>query len=476
MQGRKIVRNNDINRNMFRIVRVFIILFIILIGNLSYIQIVKSEWYDSNPLNPRIANKENSTLRGDILDCNGKKIAYSENTGKIVKRIYPYGMVFAQAVGYTGTSIGNSGIEQGENANLSGVNMLLHQLGPLEQLFAADKGNNVKLTLDAIVQKAAWDAMGNKRGAVVVLDTNTGAILAMVSKPSFDPNSAAKNWESLRVDKLSPLLNRVTQGMYPPGSSIKPMMADAALQQNVITSDEKIECGPYYDLGNNQKIYEADNAVYGNIDLEEGIIHSSNVMFAGLAVKMGEAGLKKAFDRFGFNDGLQTDFAVESAHLPDFSKLNKGEIAQVGIGQANLLVSPLQMAMLAESFGNQGKMMKPYLVEEVTSPNGGVLQKASPSVFKEVTTPDRADLIESYMKNEVLRGTGRNAAVKGTVVAGKTGTAENSLGADHAWFIGTAQVGNKKISFAVILENSGFGGSEAAPVIKDIITTMLKED
>ena len=346
----------------------------------------------------------------------------------------------------------------------------------MEQLFAADKGNNVKLTLDAVVQKAAWDAMGNKRGAVVVLDTNTGAVLAMVSKPSFDPNSAAKNWESLRVDKLSPLLNRVTQGMYPPGSSIKPMMADAALQQNVITPDEKIECGPYYDLGNNQKIYEADNAVYGNIDLEEGIIHSSNVMFAGLAVKMGEAGLKKAFDRFGFNDGLQTDFAVESAHLPDFSKLNKGEIAQVGIGQANLLVSPLQMAMLAESFGNQGKMMKPYMVEEVTSPNGGVLQKASPSVFKEVTTPDRADLIESYMKNEVLRGTGRNAAVKGTVVAGKTGTAENSLGADHAWFIGTAQVGNKKISFAVILENSGFGGSEAAPVIRDIITTMLKED
>ena len=470
------MRDNNMNKNMFRIVRVFILLFIILMANLSYIQIVKSDWYTDTPLNSRVANKEDSTIRGDILDKNGSKIAYSEETGQAMKRIYPYGALFANVAGYTGKSIGSAGIEQTENSSLCGVNMMLHKLGPIEQLFAADKGNTIKLTVDANIQKAAWDAMADRRGAAVILDTNTGAVLAMVSKPSFDPNDIESDWKNLRVDKQSPLLNRAAQGLYPPGSSIKPMIADAALEQNVITTTEKVNCGPYYDLGNNQKIYEADNAAYGQINLEEGIINSSNVMFSGLAIKMGNSGLDKAFKRFGFYDELKTDFAAEKPHISDFSKLSKGETAQVGIGQADLLISPLRMAMLASAFGNEGKMMKPYMVDEITSSNGTVLQKTSPSVFKEVTTPDRANIIEGYMKNEVLRGTGRNAAVNGVVVAGKTGTAENPFGADHAWFIGTAQVKNRKISFAIIIENSGFGGSEAAPIIRYVINTMLKED
>ncbi|TCS76453.1 peptidoglycan D,D-transpeptidase FtsI family protein [Pectinatus cerevisiiphilus] len=468
--------NNNINKNMFRILRIFIVLFLVLAANLSYIQIVKSDWYTNNPLNPRIANKENSTLRGDILDRNNVKIAYSKKENQSATRVYPYGALFANSVGYFGKRIGSAGIEQTENSSLSGVNMVLHQLGPLEQLFAADKGNTIRLTLDEKMQKAAWDAMQNKRGAVVILDTNTGAVRAMVSQPSFDPNSVEKDWDSLRTDAQSPLLNRATQGLYPPGSAIKPMMADAALEQGAITTTERVDCGPYYDLGNGQKIYEADNAVYGNINLEEGIIHSSNVMFAGLAVKMGDKGLESAFKRFGFYDDLKTDFAEQKAHLSDFPNLSKGETAQVGIGQADLLISPLRMAMLASAFGNQGKMMKPYIVDEITSPGGAVIQKGMPSVFKEVTTADRANIINSYMENEVLKGTGRNAAVKGVIVAGKTGTAENPLGADHAWFIGTAQLKTEKISFAIILENSGFGGAEAAPIIRNVINTMLKED
>ncbi|MDQ0202319.1 peptidoglycan glycosyltransferase [Pectinatus haikarae] len=461
---------------MLRIVRVFIVMFVVLIGNLSYIQVIKGDSYTNNPLNPRIANKENSTLRGDILDRNNKKIAYSQKEENKVKRVYPYSMLFANSAGYVGKNIGSAGVEQTENSSLSGVNMLLHQLGPLEQLFAAEKGNTVKLTLDENIQKAAWDAMGNKRGAVVILNTKTGAVLAMVSRPAFDPNGVEENWQALRTDPQSPLLNRAAQGLYPPGSAIKPMIADAALEQGVINTTEKINCGPYYDLGNGQKIYEADKAVYGNINLEEGIIHSSNVMFAGLAVQMGDKGLENAFKRFGFYDELKTDFTQQNAHLSDFAKLSRGETAQVGIGQADLLISPLRMAMLASAFGNQGKMMKPYMVDEILSPGGTTLQKNSPAVFKEVTTQDRANTINSYMENEVLKGTGRNAAVKGITIAGKTGTAENSFGADHAWFIGTAQVKDEKISFAIILENSGFGGAEAAPVIKYVINTMLRED
>lgn len=470
------MHKNNINKNMFRILRVFIVLFVLLAINLSYIQIVKGDWYTNNPLNPRIANRENSTLRGDILDKNDNKLAYSEKSGDTVKRIYPYGELFANPIGYIGKSIGSAGIEQTQSSNLSGINMLLHQLGPLEQVFAADKGNNVKLTLDRNMQKAAWDAMGNRRGAVVIMDTDTGAILTMVSKPSFDPNAVQQNWQELRKDANSPLLNRAAQGLYPPGSAIKPMIADAALEQGVINTTERVNCGPYYDLGGGQRIYEANKAVYGNINLEEGVIHSSNVMFAGLAVKLGNDQLKKTFTRFGFYDHLDIDTAQQDPHLSDFAKLSKGEIAQVGIGQADLLISPLRMAMLAAAFGNQGRIMKPYLVDEVTSDGGTVLQKTKPMIFKEVTTPQRAGIIDGYMKNEVLRGTGHNAAIKGAVVAGKTGTAENPFGADHAWFIGTAQLKEEKISFAIILENSGFGGAEAAPVIRHVLDTMLKED
>ena len=162
--------------------------------------------------------------------------------------------MFANVTGYIGKSIGSAGIEQTENSSLSGINIALHQLGPLEQLLAADKGNSVKLTLDENVQKAAWEAMGSKRGAVVILDTDTGAVLAMVSRPSFDPGSAEVNWNTLRMDKQSPLLNRAAQGLYPPGSSIKPMIADAALEENAIKTKKKIDCGPFYDLGNGQKI------------------------------------------------------------------------------------------------------------------------------------------------------------------------------------------------------------------------------
>lgn len=471
------MRGNNMNKNMFRILRVFIVLFILLAVNLSYIQIVKGDWYTNNPMNPRIANRENSTLRGDITDINNKKIAYSEKQKDgSIRRVYPEGSLFANISGYFGKNIGSAGIEQTENSSLSGVNMLLHRLGPLEQVLEADKGNNVKLTLDEKIQKAASDAMGNRRGAAVILDTKTGAVLAMVSKPSFDPNNVEANWTSLSTDANSPLLNRAVQGLYPPGSSIKPMIADEALDRGVINTTEKIDCGSYYDFGGGQRIYEAGHAVYGNITLEDGIIHSSNVMFAGLAVKIGGTELQNTFKRFGFYDDLNTDFTEAKVHLSDFGKLSKGETAQVGIGQADLLISPLRMAMLAAAFGNQGKIMKPYIISEITSPGGTVLQKTSPSLFKEVTTAQRANIINGYMKNEVLRGSGRNAAVQGVTVAGKTGTAENSFGADHAWFIGTAQLKGREISFAVILENSGFGGVQAAPVIKHVIDTMLKED
>ena len=470
------MRDDNINKNIFRIAQVFIVLFVILLINLSYIQIVKSDWYTNNSLNARIINRENSILRGDIIDSTGKKLVYSEKQNNEIKRMYPYGEICAFPIGYFGKNIGSAGIEQTQNIDLAGLNMTMHKLGPIEQLFEGKKGNTIKLTLDANLQKTAWNAIGQRRGAAVVMDADTGAVLVMASRPAFNPNTINEDWDKLRNDKNSPLINRAAQGLYPPGSSIKPLIADAALQQKIISPDTRINCGPFYDLGNGQKIYEADKATYGNINLDEGLIHSSNVMFAGLAVKLGNKELQQAFSRFGFYDKIKSDFYTQTPHMPDFGKLSTGETAQVGIGQADLLVTPLRMAMLAEAFINQGKIMQPYLVDSVQTLDGVTIRTTSPTLFKEATDVNRAELINSYMADVVKKGTGKNAHVNGIEIAGKTGTAENSQGADHAWFMGTARVKGRNIAFAVILENSGFGGAEAAPIIKQIITTMLRED
>ncbi len=468
---------NDINKNMLRIVRVFIFLFVLLLANLSYLQVVKSDWLTSNSRNPRLLERMDSVQRGTITDCNGVKLAYSEKEGSSYKRVYPFGAVFAVPVGYVGKRIGNAGVERSENAKLSGANTLYHQLGPIEQLLENQQGDTVELTLNANLQKAAYAAMGNRRGAVVVMDTYTGAILAMVSKPSFNPNFINKQWNSLIKDKQSPLLNRAVQGLYPPGSTIKPLIAAAALEDGVITPQYTIDCKGYYDLGDGHKIKEAHGEVHGHVDLRQGIEKSCNVMFAGLAIKLGDKRLEEAFRQFGFYDILHTDFPTEDPHMPDFKKLSRGETAQIGIGQANLLISPLRMVMLADVFGNQGRCMKPYIIKKVMTPQGQTIYEGRPFLFKTVLKPQWANLIEGYMKDVVLYGTGRRAQVAGVSIAGKTGTAENPFGADHAWFIGTATFKNgRSISFAVILENSGYGGAEAAPVIKDVIKAMLREN
>ncbi len=468
---------NDINKNIFQIMRFFLFLFVILIANLSYIQIIESNSLVNNAYNTRLVLREGKVVRGSILSKNGTVLAYSKKNGTEIERIYPEGAIFAVPVGYVGKRIGNAGVEATENAYLCGVNMFFHQLGPLEQLLQPKTGDNVVLTLNSNLQKTAWRAMGARRGAVVVLNPQTGAVLAMVSKPSFNPNSINQNWQSLSKETNSPLINRAVQGLYPPGSTIKPLIADAALKEGIINQSDTIDCKGYYDLGNGQRINENDGEVHGIVNLKQALTVSCNVMFADLAVKLGANNLDAAFKRFAFNKKIDTDFYTPEPHLPHFSQLSKGEIAQIGIGQANLVVSPLRMAMLAASFTNGGKMMTPYLIEDVQTPNKIPVYKTIPKVFAEVTTPERAAIIENDMRNVVLHGTGTAANVRGVEVYGKTGTAQNSTGKDHAWFIGNATFPNgQKIAFAVILENSGFGGAEAAPVAQQIIETMLKEE
>ena len=440
--------------------------FALLFCYLLYIEIVEAPELSANPLNRRGAALD--MVRGSILDAHGERLAYSDAPGS---RTYPYGAAMAPVTGYVGEALGSAGLENTLGDELSGQSRQLRGLGPIGQLLQYDRGNDVKLTVDAKLQQAAYDALGDSKGAVVVLDANTGAVLAMVSKPSADPATVEQQWTELSNRQDSPLLNRATQGLYPPGSTIKPLIADAALDEKVTDLNEVFDCTGKLQIGNSY-IQESHGAVHGRVSLKEALTHSCNFAFGTLAMRMGASGLKDAFQRFGFGDTLGGEVQEAASHLPDFANLEQGDIAQVGLGQSTLLVTPLRMAMLAQAFANGGRMMRPYMVDEVVSPQGLCIRKGEPAKWRDVTSSQRAALINSYMQNVVENGTGTGAAVSGVTVRGKTGTAENSAGADHGWFIGSAELPGQVIAFGIIVENSG-GGGYAAPIARRIIQDLM---
>lgn len=435
-----------------------------------YLQVWDADWLEEHPLNRRAAAAEESILRGTIFDVKGEKLAFSPEIGK---RIYPYGAVTAPITGYLDEKIGSTGIEAYKGAELTGHSRVFGRFGPVAQLFSSDRGDDVYLTIDAGLQKTAYEALGERRGAVVVLDAQSGAVLALVSRPSFDPADIPSEWDVLRTDEASPLLNRAVQGLYPPGSTIKPLILDAALKNQSTSLNEIFDCTGALEVGDT-RIHESHGAVHGKINVEQALIESCNVTFGTLALRLGGKNLQEAFERFGFFRTAEGDMAETASHLPDFASLGEGDMAQIGIGQSTLLVTPLHMALLAAAFANEGVVMKPYMIERIVTPGGVTIDRKHEEKWFEATTSKRAALIDGFMEEVVKKGTGTSAEVAGVRVTGKTGTAENT-GKDHAWFIGSAEVHGRKAAFAIIVENSGGGGSEAAPIARRLIARLQEE-
>ena len=424
-----------------------------------------------HPLNTRSALMEQDIRRGRILDREGRVLA--ESSADHV-RSYPYGRILAPVTGYQTERYGSVGVEQAAGQALSGVTADAAHAGPLRTLLRADAGYDVRLTVDAELSEAAWNALGTRRGAVIVMDAATGAVRAMVSSPSFDPAAVEKHWDELTAREDSPLLNRAAQGLYPPGSTFKTLIADAALEAGVTNPDEVFTCTGELAIGSDYVLHESHGEVHGKLHLADALRESCNVTFATLALRLGASGLSSAFERFGIGTELaDPELPMAAAHVPEMKRLGDGEIAQTGIGQGALLVTPLQMALVADAFANGGKMMQPYLIAQVLTAQGTPLYEASPTVWRTATTAQRAAVIDGYMADVVAAGTGTAADVAGVRVTGKTGTAENASGTDHAWFIGSAERDGHKIVMAVIVEEGGFGGRAAAGIAHRIIQTYF---
>lgn len=460
----------DIKKRILRSLVIVLALLGVLMLYIGYISVWCAEDLANNPFNLRKTSIQSEVRRGTILDVNGEILAKTDNNGE---RIYPLAEVASTVVGYIGKNIGSDGIEQAENKELLGATADIGRLGPIAQLFQADKGNDIRLTIDIKAQQAAYDALASHKGAAVVLDAETGAVLAMVNTPTYNPNDIEKNWGIIKNSADSPLLNRATRGMYPPGSTIKPVIADIALQDAATDEQEIFNCTGKLDLGGGAFIGESHGEVHNKVNLGQAIIESCNVTFGSLGIRLGAKNLSQGFERFGLTKPIEGEISVGAANLPDFTRLAAGELAQLAIGQGELLVTPIHMALIASAFANNGVIMKPYLVQQITRPDGVVVQNAAIAKWQTATTPAMAAKINNYMADVVSKGTGTRAKIAGVNITGKTGTAENSQGSDHAWFIGTAEVKNRHIALAVIVENGGAGGIVAAPIAKSIIASLL---
>ncbi len=426
----------------------------------------------------RSAFLEDWSARGTLISADDQVLAESvkdSQTGK-VKRSYPLGAAAAQTIGYLSHQYGKSGLEKGCDEWLSSARGssagLLEQLQRLSGLPVP--GHKVQVTLNAKLQKTAYEALGGRRGAVAVINPQTGAILALASSPSYDANKVDALFDELRTHPHAALLNRATQGLYPPGSTFKIFTAAAALDTGVVTPDTTFDCeGTWQGPGTRIKCLKRSG--HGEISLFDGIRLSCNIALSQTALKLGLDGFYSYAKAFHLEDPFELPCASSKGMLPDRLKATEADLAEMGFGQGRLLVSPLWIALMAGTVTNNGQMMRPYLISKITGQNGKMISETSPLSWGQPVSSQAASEITRMMVATVDTGTGTVARLPGVEVAGKTGTAENPEGRPHGWFVATAPAGRPVVAVAAIVENSGTGSANAGPIVKQILRQALKQ-
>ena len=457
-----------------RIIKVLILLsvmFLSLICYLTYIEIFQKDELVANPYNQRQWDSELGTQRGNILDNKG--VVLAETVDQV--RVYPYKGMYAHIIGYNSRTYGRINLESTYNDELLGKNTLTNIIGTS----GSEYGYDLMLTIDHSIQSYAYHALGNNNGSVVAINPKTGEIIAMVSKPDFDPNDEKliEKWNILVDDSNSPFLPRATSGLYAPGSTFKLLTALLAVENGI--DDEVYDDKGSVEIGGN--VFENQKTkAYGEIDLQRGFAVSSNVVFCTLGAKLGGGKLFDVAERFGFNKKFDFDIPYQSSSFPEGVKEDDREAA-LAIGQGDILATPLQMALVTCGVANGGVIMKPYLVSSVHNIEGEIIKTNKPSKLYTVSDSVYTDAIVDMMVQTVKSGTGTNAAIWGIDVAGKTGTAENektvmSGNNEHTWFVGFAPAYDPEIAVVVMMEYSGgTGGGNCAPIARNIMQKYLNK-
>jgi peptidoglycan glycosyltransferase len=482
-----------VNKQIIKLFGFIVVLFGVLIGFTSYWSVFDAKALKQQEANKRPLLEQQQIRRGRILAADGTVIAKSIAKGKgsnlrYVRR-YPEGPLYGHPIGYSFVQYGDAEFEEFHNDELIGENSEFESI--LDEITGKEQeGNDIVTNIDAEAQRVALsDLEAAGFGAVVAIEPSSGEVKVMASNAPYNPNTVPENISKLFKQKLStPLVNRATQGLYPPGSTFKVVTAAAGLESGAITPDSTIDAPGVLEVEGNALHNDFDED-FGAIPLDTALTNSVNTWFAQLGQKVGQDRLFETMEKFGFN-------ATPPIDLPDDEVYNSGvyedgrtigrnspvDLGRLAIGQERLLATPLQIAMVAAAIANGGKLMKPQIWNRVIDPDGRVVDSLDPDTYSEPVSAETAADLTAAMEGVVSEGTGTNAAISGVAVAGKTGTAETpgnkacggGVEENQAWFMGFVPADDPKIAIAASVEcTEQFGNDVAAPIFRDVAETIL---
>jgi peptidoglycan glycosyltransferase len=487
-----------VNAPLRRTAWAIIVGFAVLVAATVWIQAVAGPGYRDDPRNPRLVTWRVGRERGAIVTADAVVVARSDPNPldpQTFTRVYPQTALNAHTVGYVSVLFGSRGLERTYEADL-----VSHRDSTISGLLNAVLGGDprprgLRLTIDEELQQTAAEALEGERGSIIALDPTTGAVLASVSTPGFDPNllvgpDAGLAGQQLESDPAQPLLHRTIGTTYPPGSSFKIITAAAALETGIAgpstVFDDPIELelpGTTATIQN----YDDDVCVDGStVSLAEAFVRSCNTTFAALGMLVGGEALAETAEAFGFNQEIPYDLPVLASAFPDPVEFadDPPATAQNALGQRDVRATPMQMGVVAAAIANGGNIMVPHVVADVFTHEGKIESTTEPELWRRAVSPATAAVLTDLMEQAVISGTGRNAAVPGIRAAGKTGTAQVTGAAPDVWFVGFAPVdpepGERQIAVAIMLEDGGpagetaSGGSIAAPIAATLFETYLK--
>jgi peptidoglycan glycosyltransferase len=468
-------------------------LFTVLFAQLNYLDVVKASSLDHNPLNTRLVSEKFSHKRGDIVTSDGVVLAHSAPASDQFKwqRVYPQKDLFAGVTGYFSLTYGEDGAERSFDADLTGANAPFKLPTDLKDLTVpSDKTRTVTLTLSAKLQQAAATALGNRRGAVVALNPMNGAILALWSWPSFDPNPLAAHdqltvrdaWAADNANPGKPFLPRAYRERYFPGSTFKVITASAVYDHapNLATTPMPTLRALPLPQTNGQTLSNFGGESCGGV-LADLFRVSCNTGFAQLGLDLGPNNLAAEANAFAFDKTPPLDLpASAQSYFPPAASFAQDQpgLAKSAIGQQDVQATPLEMALVAAAIADKGVIMKPHILQDVRDSQGNVVRTYRPSPWIQATSAGTAASMTGLMVNVVDSGTGTAARIPGVTVAGKTGTAQTGVGTVHTWFTSFATAENPTIAVAVIVEsqppvNESQGGTIAAPIARAVLQAAL---
>jgi penicillin-binding protein A len=470
------------------------VLVLLLVGQLTYLQVYDADHLANDPRNIRFQLRDFSKPRGRIVTADGQIVARSVETSGELKfqRLYPQGPLFAQVAGYQSFVFGNVGVERTYNDVLAGRDPVL-KIRDVGDVFAGKEPiGNVVLSMNAGLQAAARDALGGQRGSVVVLNPKTGAILAMYSNPSFDPQPYAghdtKQVEAynqlIRANPDKPDLPRAYRERYPPGSTFKVITASVALGTGLVTPQTNFPSISALDLPQTNSTLKNFGGDTCGGTLARSFQQSCNTTFGRIGLDLGEQ-FVPGMAAFGIYSAPPLDVfpgaAASGGPPPGSFQQNQPNFAFAGIGQGDVFVTPLEMALAASAVANGGQIMQPHVTDRITDGDNNTVGALSPSPrrWRTAMSPEVASTMTTLMVSVVEGGTGTAARIPGVSVAGKTGTAQNETGAPHAWFVGFAPAEDPQVAVSVIVEHGGDVGSEAtggrvaAPIAAQMMRQVL---